>query len=73
MIDRRTLLWMAIEDMDLLPFEPKASDFDAMKLYQTIEDEIWLVNPEVYNLWEDKNLLMLTIASVIQEMTWRKQ
>ena len=72
MLDRRTLLWMAIEDMDLLPFEPKASDFDAMALYQAIEDELWLVNPEVYNLWEDKSLLMLTIAAIIQEMTWRK-
>ena len=73
MLDRRTLLWMAIEDMDLLPFEPIASDFDAMKLYQAIEDELWLINPEVYMLWEDKSLLMLTIAAIIQEMTWRQQ
>ena len=73
MLDRRTVLWMAIEDMDMLSNEPKASDFDAMKLYQSIEDELWLVNPEVYNLWEDKALLMLTIAAIIQEMTWRQQ
>ena len=73
MLDRRTVLWMAIEDMDLLPFEPIASDFDAMKLYQAIEDELWLINPEVYMLWEDKSLLMLTIAAIIQEMTWRQQ
>mgnify|MGYP003113235100 FL=1 len=73
MIDRRTVLWMAIENMDWVQDEPITKDRDPMDLYQAVEDELWLVNPEVYNLWEDKSLLMLTIAAVIQEMTWRKQ
>ena len=73
MLDRRTLLWMSIEDMDMLSNEPKASKSDAMKLYTSVEDELWLVNQEVYNLWEDKSLLMLEIAAVIQEMYWNKE